>query len=115
MENAVIEINDSLVLAFAHQDQAMLLLEKRHTLVSIDMAELEDSHDVIKCPATIQHVVHKMKRATQMIQDAMDVYRGKTLILCQTSKDQSALQETALLFGASAILVEEWDLDNFLH
>jgi hypothetical protein len=108
MQNALVEINDSLALAFANQDQAKLLLDQSRPFVLIDVAELEDSRD--ESPAMVQHVVHKMKRITLLIQEAMETHKGKRLILCQDPEDQSAIQETALICGAFAILVEEWDL-----
>ena len=115
MQDALIEINDNLVLAFAHQDQAKLLVGRARTSVLKDMVELEDPHFVMTSPKPIQNALHKMKRATHMIQEAMQANAGKTLVLCQASKEPSALKETALLFGAFAILVEEWDLDSVVN
>ena len=117
MQNAVVDISDSLVLAFAHQDQARQLIDayacpQWHSLAFIDMSEFENSLDVMTSPAKMQYVVQTMKHVTQKIQEAMEAHAGKTLVLCQAPEDQPALQETALLLGAFAILVEEWDLDS---
>ena len=109
-----VEINDSLVLALSHQDHAMTMTDERRTYVWIDMNELEVFHDTTQSPATNHLTVQRMKNATLKIQDAIEMEgnRGKTLVLCQASEDPFLLQETALLLGAFAILVEEWDLDS---
>ena len=97
MQNTMIEISDRLVLAFAGQDQARLLIDAQsHSrLVFADMFKLGDSLEVIKSSATKQHIFHKLKHVTQNIQKAMEMHTGKTVVLCQASMEQSTLQETA--------------------
>ncbi len=56
---AFVEMNERLVLAFAHQDQAMSWLDQLHGSVLIDMAALEDSHDGMKSPSTNHHAIEQ--------------------------------------------------------
>ena len=122
MQNVLVRINESLIFALNHKDQASLLLlsedtqdytqSQQHELVFIDMAELTSYHrEIERQTTTICHAIHKMRQATNKIQDAMQTHRGKTLIVCQGTDDQAAVEESALLIGAFAILVEDWNLD----
>ena len=122
MPNVLVPINEGLVYALDRRDQARLLLlsedtqnysqSQQHELVFIDMAELTSYHNEMDSQATtIRHAIHKMRHTTNKIQESMQTHRGKTLIVCQGRDDQATVEESALLIGAFAILVEDWNLD----
>jgi hypothetical protein len=71
---AFVEINERLVLAFAHRDGEMSLLHQLHGSVLIDMGELEVSHAGMNSPNTNQHaIVRRMQYVIQKIQDAIEM------------------------------------------